>query len=112
MCDVSETFIISLPKPKLQPSAPVNGRETAGHPVLNYSFVDKLWSFEISGGKDQNAPITVVSVKSGGLARRSGIKVGDEIAFINNVSTENMTLQDAQIEIQEAGKSLKIVVRG
>lgn len=112
MCDVSETFIISLPKPKLQPPAAVNEKEIAGHPVLNYSFVDKLWSFEISGGKDQNAPITVVSVKSGGLARRSGIKVGDEIAFINNVPTENMTLLDAQLEIQEAGKSLKIVVRG
>jgi S1-C subfamily serine protease len=112
MCDVSETFIISLARPKLQQSASVKEKEIAGHPVLNYSFVDKLWSFEISGGKDQNAPITVVSVKSGGLAKRSGIKVGDEIAFINGVSTDDMTLLDAQIEIQEAGKSLKIVVRG
>ena len=61
---------------------------------------------------DQHAPLTVINVKKNGLARRSGIKVGDEIVFINNISTENMTLLDAQLEIQEAGRSLKIIVRG
>lgn len=114
MCDVSETFFISLPKPKASVGKKITEKEqiTAGHPVINYSFVDKLWSFEIAGGKDQNAPLTVISVKKNGLAKRSGIKVGDEIMFINNISTENMTLQEAQLEIQEAGRSLKIIVRG
>lgn len=111
MCEVSETFFISLPKPKAS-KKPEKAPTIAGHPILNYSFVDKLWSFEIAGGKDQNAPLTVIYVKKNGLAKRSGIKVGDEIAFINNVSTENMTLLDAQLEIQEAGRSLKIIVRG
>lgn len=111
MCEVSETFFISLPKPKA-PKKTAKEPMIAGHPILNYSFVDKLWSFEIAGGKDQNAPLTVINVKKNGLARRSGIKVGDEIAFINNVSTENMTLLDAQLEIQESGRSLKIIVRG
>lgn len=113
MCEVSETFFISLPKPKCAPSAKAEKEKiVAGHPILNYSFVDKLWSFEIAGGKDQNAPLTVVNVKKNGLAKRSGIKIGDEITFINNISTENMTLLDAQLEIQEAGRSLKIIVRG
>lgn len=113
MCEVSETFFISLPKPKSAPSAKAEKEKiVAGHPILNYSFVDKLWSFEIAGGKDQNAPLTVVNVKKNGLAKRSGIKIGDEITFINNISTENMTLLDAQLEIQEAGRSLKIIVRG
>lgn len=111
MCEVSETFYVSLPKPKA--TKKVEKEPTvAGHPILNYSFVDKLWSFEIAGGKDQNAPLTVINVKKNGLAKRSGIKVGDEIAFINNVSTENMTLLEAQLEIQESGRSLKIIVRG
>lgn len=113
MCDVSETFFISLPKAKVSEGKKVEKEQiTAGHPVINYSFVDKLWSFEIAGGKDQNAPLTVINVKKNGLAKRSGIKVGDEIMFINSLSTENMTLQEAQLEIQEAGRSLKIIVRG
>lgn len=113
MCEVSETFFISLPKPKAKKVEKEQSVDlVAGHPVLNYSFVDKLWSFEIAGGKDQNAPLTVINVKKNGLAKRSGIKVGDEITFINNISTENMTLLDAQMEIQESGRSLKIIVRG
>jgi S1-C subfamily serine protease len=115
MCEVSESFFISLPKPKVNKSETLGETKEkiiAGHPVLNYSFVDKLWSFEIAGGKDQNAPLTVINVKRNGLAKRSGIKVGDEIAYINNIPTDNMTLLDAQLEIQEAGRSLKIIVRG
>lgn len=118
MSEVSETFFISLPKPKAEVEKIEVEKKSekeqifAGHPVLNYSFVDKLWSFEIAGGKDQNAPLTVVNVKRNGLAKRSGIKVGDEIMFINNLSTENMTLLEAQLEIQESGRSLKIIVRG
>lgn len=113
MCDVSETFFISL-KPKKAENSTDKEKQAviAGHPVCNYSFVDKLWQFEIAGGKDQNAPLTVINVGKNGLAKRSGIKVGDEIAFINNISTENMTLKEAQMEILDAGRSLKIIVRG
>lgn len=113
MCDVSETFYISL-KPKNATNNSEKEKPTvlAGHPVCNYSFVDKLWQFEIAGGKDQNAPLTVINVGKNGLAKRSGIKIGDEVAFINNLSTENMTLKEAQIEILDAGRSLKIIVRG
>lgn len=111
MCEVSETFFISLNKPKPK-KVEKELSVVAGHPVLNYSFVDKLWSFEIAGGKDQNAPLTVINVKKNGLAKRSGIKVGDEIMYINNMPTDNMTLLDAQMEIQESGRSLKIIVRG
>lgn len=113
-CEISETFFISLAKPKLMKNDKNDMKKsvTAGHPILNYSFVDKLWSFEIAGGRDQHAPLTVINVKRNGLARKSGIKVGDEIMFINGLSTDNMTLQEAQIEIQDAGRSLKIIVRG
>lgn len=112
--EINETFFISLAKPKAMRNDKNNTTSPviAGHPILNYSFVDKLWSFEIAGGRDQHSPLTVISVKKNGLARKSGIKVGDEIMFINGISTENMTLQEAQIEIQDAGRSLKIIVRG
>lgn len=113
MCEVSETFYISLkPKNANKNSEKDKATVLAGHPVCNYSFVDKLWQFEIAGGKDQNAPLTVINVGKNGLAKRSGIKIGDEVAFINNLSTENMTLKEAQMEILDAGRSLKIIVRG
>jgi C-terminal processing protease CtpA/Prc len=74
------------------------------------SFVDKLWSMEISGGFE-SSPLTVIAVKKNGLAKRAGIKVGDIILYINNISTDKMTLNDAQLEIQESGKSLKLTVK-
>lgn len=111
--EVTETFFVSLVKSKATTkNSEVKKSVSAGHPILNYSFVDKLWSFEIAGGRDQHAPLTVINVKKNGLARKSGIKVGDEITHINGLSAENMTLLEAQVEIQEAGRSLKIVVRG
>ncbi|CAG9804020.1 unnamed protein product [Chironomus riparius] len=74
------------------------------------SFVDKLWSMEISGGFE-SSPLVVIGVKKNGLAKRAGIKVGDIISHINNIPTNKMTLNDAQLEIQESGKSLKLTVK-
>lgn len=110
--EVTETFFVSLKPKALVKSNDVKKSASAGHPILNYSFVDKLWSFEIAGGRDQHAPLTVINVRKNGLARKSGIKVGDEITHINGVSAENLTLFEAQAEILEAGRSLKIIVRG
>jgi len=76
------------------------------------SFVDKLWSIEITGGKDQFEPLTVVGVRRNGLARRAGIKCGDVITHINSTPAENLTLLEAQLEIQESGRSLKLTVQG
>jgi S1-C subfamily serine protease len=106
MCEVQASFTLSLPKMTLK--CPQNKPKSN---VL-MSFVDNLWSMEISGGSDQSAPLTVVAVKKNGLARRAGIKVGDIITHINNSPAETLTLIDAQLEIHESGRSLKLTVRG
>lgn len=103
MCEVKASFTVELPKS-------VQNDKSKNDVMM--SFVDNLWSIEISGGADQLAPLTVIGIKKSGLARRAGIKVGDIITHINNAPADSLTLIDAQLEIQESGRSLKLTVKG
>ncbi|CAG9799886.1 unnamed protein product [Chironomus riparius] len=76
------------------------------------SFVDNLWGIEVTGGADQFEPLTIIAVRRVGLARRAGIRVGDYIVKINDTPAEGLTLLDAQLEIQESGRHLKLFVKG
>ncbi|XP_065072915.1 uncharacterized protein LOC135697219 [Ochlerotatus camptorhynchus] len=76
------------------------------------SFVDNLWGFEVTGGIDQYEPLTVISVRREGLARRAGIRVNDVITMINETSADKLTLAQAQELIAESGRTVKIFVRG
>lgn len=76
------------------------------------SFVDNLWGFEVTGGVDQYEPLTVISVRREGLARRAGIRVNDVITMINETSADKLTLAQAQELIAESGRTVKIFVRG
>lgn len=104
MCEVQASFTVTLPK--------ITCKIPANRCDVMMSFVDNLWSMEISGGSDQSAPLTVVTVKKNGLAKRAGIKVGDIITHINNSPADKLTLIEAQLEIQESGRSLKLTVKG
>lgn len=106
MCEVEASFTVTLPK--ITCKIPANRDDNN----VMMSFVDNLWSMEISGGCDQSAPLTVVTVKKNGLAKRAGIKVGDIITHINNSPADKLTLIEAQLEIQESGRSLKLTVKG
>lgn len=76
------------------------------------SFVDSLWGIEVTGGIDQFEPLTIVAVKKTGLARRAGIRVGDVITMINDTPADNLTMLQAQREIHESGRFVKIFVKG
>ncbi|XP_049531882.1 golgin subfamily A member 6-like protein 22 isoform X1 [Anopheles darlingi] len=76
------------------------------------SFVDNLWGFEVTGGIDQFEPLTVISVKREGLARRAGIRVNDIITKINDSPADKLTLAQAQELIAESGRTVKIFVSG
>lgn len=112
MCEVEATFTVALPKSKNDQMKSSTVASTKRSKSVMMSFVDKLWSMEVSGGSDQFSPLTVIAVKKNGLARRAGIKVGDIITHINARPTDRMTLIDAQLEIQESGRSLKLIVKG
>ena len=107
MCESS--FTVTLPKITCKIPAKQHSHNESG---VTMSFFDNLWSLEISGGIDQSAPLTVVSVKKNGLAKKAGIKVGDVITHINNSPADNITLLEAQLEIQESGRNLKLTVKG
>jgi S1-C subfamily serine protease len=109
MCEVQASFTVALPKASAcDPPTTI----TRSQKSVMMSFVDNLWSMEVSGGCDQSQPLTVIAVKRNGLARRAGIKVGDVITHINGTAVNNMTLLDAQLEIHDSGKSLKLTVKG
>lgn len=113
MCEVQASFTVALPKSKKQEiNQNVQSTKAKKSKSVMMSFVDILWSMEISGGADQSQPLTVIAVKKNGLARRAGIKVGDVITHINSMPADNMTLIDAQIEILDSGRSLKLTVKG
>jgi C-terminal processing protease CtpA/Prc len=109
MCEVQASFMVSLPKTKSE-SKVLKSTETNKGVMM--SFVDNLWSMEITGGCDQNTPLSIISVKKNGLARRAGLKVGDIITHINKTPADKMTLIEAQLEIQESGRNLKLIVKG
>ncbi|CAO1309425.1 unnamed protein product [Diamesa tonsa] len=76
------------------------------------TFIDNLWGIEVTGGIDQFERLTIIAVKKTGLARRAGIRVGDIITKINDTPADNMTLLEAQLEIHESGRFVKIFVKG
>ncbi|KAJ6638340.1 PDZ and LIM domain protein 2 [Pseudolycoriella hygida] len=76
------------------------------------SFVDTLWGFEVTGGYDQYEPLTVLTVRRSGYARRAGIRVNDTIVQINDTPADSLTLREAQLLIRQSGKQVKIYVKG
>uniref|UniRef100_A0A1B0CBR0 PDZ domain-containing protein n=1 Tax=Lutzomyia longipalpis TaxID=7200 RepID=A0A1B0CBR0_LUTLO len=76
------------------------------------SFVDYLWGIEVTGGVDQYEPLTIISVRQGGLAHKAGIQVNDTIMKINNTSADKLTLMEAQQLIRKSGRSVRIIVQG
>lgn len=76
------------------------------------SFVDTLWGFEVTGGHDQYEPLTVLSVRRSGYAKRAGIRVNDTIVQINDTMANTLTLREAQLLIRQSGKQVKIYVKG
>uniref|UniRef100_A0A1L8DW96 Putative pdz domain-containing protein n=1 Tax=Nyssomyia neivai TaxID=330878 RepID=A0A1L8DW96_9DIPT len=76
------------------------------------SFIDYLWGIEVTGGVDQYEPLTIISVRQGGLAHKAGIQVGDTIMKINNTQADKLTLMEAQQLIRKSGRSVRIMVQG
>ncbi|XP_059615077.1 PDZ and LIM domain protein 7 isoform X2 [Phlebotomus argentipes] len=69
------------------------------------------WGFQITGGADFGMPITIFHVSEGGQASGSGIKLGDTITKINNMDTSEMSLAEANAEIQATDKEIQLSVK-
>lgn len=76
------------------------------------SFYDCMWGMEVSGGVDQFEPLTIVSVSATGLAKRAGMRVGDEITQINDVPALEMTFNEALDMFRKNKRYVRVYVRG
>lgn len=76
------------------------------------SFVDKLWGIEVTGGTDQFEPLTIVNVTPTGLARRAGMRIGDEITQINDTPALDLTFDQALQLFRSNSRYVRVYVRG
>lgn len=76
------------------------------------SFVDTLWGIEVSGGVDQFEPLTIINLRPSGLARRAGMRIGDEITQINDTPALELTFNEALDLFRSSGRYVRVYVRG
>lgn len=76
------------------------------------SFVDKLWGIEVTGGIDQFEPLTIINVTPTGLAKRAGMRIGDEITQINDTPALELTFNEALELFRKSRRFVRVYVRG
>ncbi|XP_052070182.1 PDZ and LIM domain protein 3-like isoform X2 [Mytilus californianus] len=71
------------------------------------------WGFRLQGGTDFNIPLSVQSVNPNSVADRAGLQAGDGILFINNANTDQLSHEQAKMEMIRSGNEIYMtVVRG
>lgn len=76
------------------------------------SFFDELWGIEVTGGVDQFEPLTIINVTPTGLARRAGMRIGDEITQINDTPALDLTFNEALQLFRSSRRFVRVYVRG
>lgn len=76
------------------------------------SFYDAMWGMEVTGGIDQFEPLTIVNVLPTGLAKRGGMRIGDEITQINDVPALELTFNEALQLFRKSSRYVRVYVRG
>lgn len=76
------------------------------------SFYDAMWGMEVTGGIDQFEPLTIVNVSPTGLAKRGGMRIGDEITQINDVPALELTFNEALQIFRRSSRYVRVYVRG
>ncbi|EDW10540.1 uncharacterized protein LOC6580802 [Drosophila mojavensis] len=76
------------------------------------SFYDAMWGMEVTGGIDQFEPLTIVNVSPTGLAKRGGMRIGDEITQINDVPALELTFNEALQLFRRSSRYVRVYVRG
>ncbi|KAJ3606101.1 hypothetical protein NHX12_028144 [Muraenolepis orangiensis] len=64
------------------------------------------WGFRLTGGKENNQPISIGRVTPGGKASLANLCRGDVILAIGGVSTESMTLSEGQNAVLSSTQQL------
>lgn len=70
----------------------------------------KPWGIRLQGGMGSGTPLCIAHVTPESKAHTKRLLVGDEITAINDTSTKNLTMEDAQNLIKGTGDKLKLSV--
>ncbi|XP_067618167.1 uncharacterized protein [Eurosta solidaginis] len=76
------------------------------------SFVDERWGIEVTGGVDQFEPLTIINVVPTGMAKSAGIRLGDEITWINETPALGLTFNEALELFRKNRRYVRLYVRG
>ncbi|CAG5115354.1 unnamed protein product, partial [Candidula unifasciata] len=68
------------------------------------------WGFRLQGGTDFSTPLSVQLVNADSVAEKAGLKAGDAILAINNITSDSMTHDEAKAEIVRSGNEISLLV--
>lgn len=68
------------------------------------------WGFRLQGGTDFNIPLSVQSVNPNSVAERAGLQAGDGILFINQTNTDQLSHEQAKMEIIRSGNEIYMTI--
>jgi len=71
---------------------------------------DEPWGFRLAGGKDYGQPLTISQVSSNSLAANVGLKEKDFLNSIAGQEVFNMTHDEAEKAIMQAGNRFNMVI--
>jgi len=77
---------------------------------LNRENSSEPWGFRLSGGKDQGQPLSISQVTEGSLTCEAGLKANDFLISIAGTEVFDMTHEEAERTIQEAGDRFSMVI--
>lgn len=68
------------------------------------------WGFRLNGGVDLPLPLHIQKVTPNGLAHRAGLQPGDGVIQIGQLSSVEMTHEEAKMAIIRSGNELEFAV--
>ncbi|XP_071105875.1 PDZ and LIM domain protein 3-like isoform X2 [Haliotis cracherodii] len=68
------------------------------------------WGFRLQGGTDFSTPLSVQVVQPNSVAEHCGLLAGDAILRINAENTDNLTHENAKMEIVRSGNKIDMLV--
>jgi len=77
---------------------------------LNREHSSEPWGFRLSGGKDQGQPLSISQVTEGSITHKAGLLANDFLISIANLEVFDMTHDEAERTIQQAGDRFTMVI--
>jgi len=71
---------------------------------------NEAWGFRLAGGKDYGQPLSISQVSNGSLAAKMGLTASDFLISITGQEVYEMTHEQAEKTIMNAGNKFSMVI--